>query len=101
MIAVALQVVEEMMHHLVSSFGPNRHLMCAYIAELLERSKELGNQPQAYDDTSVVGNVRQTRFDELFSDELLGVEAEQRAERLLCLERQSLAEESLKKFHTI
>lgn len=98
MIAVALQVVEEMMHHLVGALGPNRHLMCADVAKLLERSEELGNQPQAHYDTSIVGDVRQTRFDELLSDELLGVEAEQRAERLLCLERQSLAEESLEKF---
>lgn len=80
------------MHHLVRALRPNRHLMRADVAELLERGEKLGDQPQAHDDTSIVGDVGQTRFDELLADEFLGVKAQQGAQRLLRLQRERLAE---------
>lgn len=94
-VAVALEIVEEMMHHLMRPLGPNCHLVSANVAELLERRQELWNQSQTHYDTSVIGDVRQASLDELLANELFRVKTEQRAQRLLGLERQCLAETTL------
>lgn len=56
--AVAFQIVEEMMHHLVLLLRPHRHLMRANIAKLLKRCENLRNELQADDHAAIVGDVR-------------------------------------------
>lgn len=75
MVAVALEIVEEMMHHLMCTFSPDCNLMGSNVAKLLKRRQKLRDQSQTHYDTTIVGDVCQTSFNELLSNKLFSVKA--------------------------